>query len=175
MTGTRSCCGGPAWPRTRRPAIRREPLDPAGRRGSRPCGAPPLAPSLQFAEDLRKGPAGSLMNHLSSHRIVRECSEYRCKGFRRVSGVNLILPPPVLGSSATADGWTPEPAPLPSQIPLPGNERMPFILPIRNVGDGLRVRVDVPRRCARSLRGRLGQSGSPRRGGADCVEFSGFR
>ena len=31
------------------------------------------------------------MNRLSSHRIVRECSEYRCKGFRRVSGVNLVL------------------------------------------------------------------------------------
>ena len=31
------------------------------------------------------------MNRLSSHRIVRGCSEHRCKGFRRVSGVNLVL------------------------------------------------------------------------------------
>ena len=31
------------------------------------------------------------MNRLSSHRIVRACSEHRCKGFRRVSGVNLVF------------------------------------------------------------------------------------
>ena len=31
------------------------------------------------------------MNCLSSHRIVRECSEYRGKGFRRLSGIDLAL------------------------------------------------------------------------------------
>ena len=46
---------------------------------------------MQFAENVRKGSAESLINRLLSHRIVRECPEYRCKGFRRVSGVNLVL------------------------------------------------------------------------------------
>ena len=46
---------------------------------------------MQFAETVVKGPAGSLMNRWSSHRIVRECSVHRCKGFRRVSGVNPAL------------------------------------------------------------------------------------
>ena len=31
------------------------------------------------------------MNRWSSHRIVPECSEHRCKGFRRGSGVNLVF------------------------------------------------------------------------------------
>ena len=46
---------------------------------------------MPFAETVVKGPVGSLMNRWSSHLIVRECSEHRCKGFRRVSGVNLVL------------------------------------------------------------------------------------
>ena len=46
---------------------------------------------MPFAETVVKGPVGSLMNRWSSHRIVRECSEHRCKGFRRVSGVNPVL------------------------------------------------------------------------------------
>ena len=31
------------------------------------------------------------MNRWSSHRIARQCSEHRCKGFRRGSGVNLAF------------------------------------------------------------------------------------
>ena len=31
------------------------------------------------------------MNRLSSHRIVRDCSQYLCKGFRRLSGVNPVV------------------------------------------------------------------------------------
>ena len=46
---------------------------------------------MPFAEIVVKGPVGSLMNRWSSHRIVRECSEHRCKGFRRGSGVNLVF------------------------------------------------------------------------------------
>ena len=46
---------------------------------------------MQFAETVVKGPAGSLMNRLWSHRIVRACSERRCKGFRRVSEVDLVF------------------------------------------------------------------------------------
>ena len=46
---------------------------------------------MPFAETVVKGPVGSLMNRWSSHRTVRECSEHRCKGFRRVSGINLVL------------------------------------------------------------------------------------
>ena len=46
---------------------------------------------MPFAETVVKGPAGSLMNRWSSRRIVRECSEHRCKGFRRVSGVHPVL------------------------------------------------------------------------------------
>ena len=46
---------------------------------------------MPFAETVVKGPVGSLMNRWSSHRIVRECSVHRCKGFRRVSEVNLVL------------------------------------------------------------------------------------
>ena len=41
---------------------------------------------MPFAETVVKGPVGSLMNRWSSHRIVRACSEHRCKGFQRVSG-----------------------------------------------------------------------------------------
>ena len=109
---------------------------------------------MRFAENVRKGPAGSLMNAWSSHLIVRECSEYRCKGFRRVSGVNLVLPPPVLGSSATADGWTPELAPFsePNSPCLGTRERFLF---------SLSTMVSVPVRSDRSVAVEKVQVGVP--------------
>lgn len=69
---------------------------------------------MQFAENVREDPAGTLMNRLSSYRIVRECSEYPCKGFRRSQG----LPPPVLSSSATAEAGRLNLRYFPSQISL---------------------------------------------------------
>ena len=38
-----------------------------------------------------KGPAGSLMNRLSSHSIGRECHEHVENGFRRVLGFNRVV------------------------------------------------------------------------------------
>ena len=109
MTGTRSCCGGPAWPRTRRPAIRREPLDPAGRRGSRPCGAPPIAPSLQFAEKRTQGssrvPDESLV--VAQNRSGNAPSTV-VKGFRRGSGSTWYLEGALLRTAHGAGSGTEE-------------------------------------------------------------------
>ena len=59
---------------------------------------------MPFAETVVKGPAGFLMNRLSLHRIVRACSEHRCKGFRRVSGVNLVFEGALLSTDHGAGG-----------------------------------------------------------------------
>ena len=62
---------------------------------------------MPFAETVVKGPVGSLMKRWSSHRTVRECSLHPCKGFRRVSGVNLVLE--LSNRSAATSSWSPNP------------------------------------------------------------------
>lgn len=48
------------------------------------------------------------MNRLPSHRIVRECSEYRCKGFRRVSGASATRPRYAEGGRPNLPNFTPD-------------------------------------------------------------------
>ena len=64
---------------------------------------------------------------------------------------------PVLGSSATAEGGRPDLRHFPSQIPLSGNVRTPFILPIRFSRTTFPATVAISRRKWESAEPRMMQ------------------
>ena len=83
---------------------------------------------MQFAENARKGPAGSLMNACRRTGSFGNAQSTVVKDFGAFQG----LPPPVLGSQRYCGIWTPEACAISQAIlPLPRDERWPFILPIR--------------------------------------------